>query len=120
MSATDPLREALTTLLSEIAGSVGLLRVVTEGMEARHDADLIAAAMGRARSALAAVPAEPEAWEWRVCYGNRLGEHPGEQHTATSERQAFALAAERGDWLYGWVERGRWERVNPEPREEGT
>ncbi len=104
MSATDPLREALERIASFVATSD------------RHAALSLPHLQAWAREALAAVPAEPEAWEWRSV--TRLGQPTS---GVVADREKAGEWAARGDA----VERrrpgkapGPWERVDPEPCEE--
>ncbi len=148
MSTTDPLREALAALIEEIAGPVGRIRVDSEGTGVGYDADLIAEAIGRGREALAAgsppmeqdagywrkmyeeaiaaVPAEPEAWEYRavVQAAGRVSERASAPVTSIEAAHATRRSMEDAWVGGGWIERrrprtapGPWERVDPEPRE---
>ncbi len=103
MSPTNPLREAL------------------ERIAAPPDFWRIGKASQVAREALAAVPAEPEAWEWHAGYLT-WGSGP----RATKEEAITACEHFRGR-APDWIERrrpgtapGPWERVDPEPRQEAS
>ncbi len=98
MTATDPLREALERIASP------------------PDFWRIGKASQIAREALAAVPAEPEAWEWRA-----VERHSGEQYGSPMSDRAARLYIARGDLAHGLaLERrrapGPWERVDPKPQ----
>ena len=109
--APDPLREALAAKLAEME---------------LHDAtgdprdEGYMAAWREFRDALVTVPAESEAWEWRVTGGfYAVG-----SEVTRDERAARASAAQ---WQGTQLERrrpgtapGPWERVDPEPRYDDT
>ena len=118
--APDPLREALAAKLAEME---------------LHDAtgdprdEGYMAAWREFRDALAAVPAESEAWEWRACADDKLGAaEPEDWMPANSLAHAMARCNEfDAEPPYGheWVERrrpgtapGEWERVDPKPRQQ--
>ncbi len=69
---------------------------------------------------LAAVPVEPEAWEWRVAFRTHFGEighSVGAGGSGLTEATAQRVCGP-GCWIERRRAPGPWERVDPEPREE--
>ncbi len=124
MSTTDPLREALTAAEHEMACAAQSLHDMDHCAECADIADDLAAACERARSALAAVPVEPEAWEYGFSAHGDVHEAYGRCATA-SEAQAMLATMSAGYQRRAQIVRrrpgtapGPWERVDPEPRED--
>ncbi len=123
MSAPDPLREALSAALSLHMAQPPNSPWQTLDAKNQWRSNLLNDLETAAREAFAAVPAEPEAWEWGFEVKLRPDSSPA-FHLAVSLNEAVARASnQRLIGREGWTVRrhpgtapGQWERVDPEPR----